>query len=54
MPWHLSRQAVAEGFGDGFGFGVDVKLVVDVTKVELDGVDGDASISLGQGVFFNR
>ena len=35
----LSRQAVAESFGDSFGLRVHLQFVVDVTQVKLDRVD---------------
>ena len=34
-----SDDSVAEGFGDGFGFGVDVQLFVDAANVVSHGVD---------------
>ena len=37
----LTRQAVTKGFRDGFGFGVDVELLVDVTQMKLNCVDYD-------------
>ena len=32
---------MAKGFGDGFGFGVYLELVVDVAQVKFDRVDRD-------------
>ena len=45
----LFDQAVAEGFGDSFGLGVDLQLVVDVTHVEGDGVYADTQLH-GRGL----
>jgi hypothetical protein len=35
----LARETVTESFGHGFGFGVNLQLVVDVTQVKLDRID---------------
>ena len=34
-----------KGLCHGFGFGVDLKLVVNAAKMEGDGVDGNAQLS---------
>jgi hypothetical protein len=41
---------LAHGFGDGFGFGVDLKFLVDVLEMERDGVKRNAHFVRG-GLF---
>lgn len=37
----ISDDAVAQGFGDGFGFGVHLQLAVDISHVKGDRVDAE-------------
>lgn len=37
----LKDKPIAEGFADGFGFGMDVELVVDAANVVAHGVEAD-------------
>ncbi len=41
---------LAQSFGDGFGFGMDLQFFVDVAEVERDCVEGDAH-HVGGGLF---
>lgn len=35
------HEALSQGFGNGFGFGVDLQFVVDVAHMEGDRIDAD-------------
>ncbi len=41
----LLNDAVAESFGNSFGLGVHVQLIVDAANVIADGVRGDVELS---------
>jgi hypothetical protein len=43
----LSNQMLAQGFGDGFGFGVDLQFLVDIFEMKRDGVKRDAHFVRG-------
>jgi hypothetical protein len=38
----LLDESVAEGLGDGLGFGVDLEFLVDFLQVKGNGLDADA------------
>ena len=38
----------AQGFGDGFGFGVDMQLFVNMPQVKGNGIDADATFADGR------
>ena len=44
------NEAVAEGLAHGFGFGVDVQLIVNAADVIADGVDADVQLFGGAAV----
>ncbi len=43
----LINQAIAQGFSNSFGFGVDLQLLVDVTHVERNRVNADVQLKRG-------
>ncbi len=48
-PVNQSDESFTESFGDGFGFGVDLELLVDVTEMKGDRVGRDPHL-LGGGL----
>ncbi len=41
---HPSNQPLAQGFGDGFGFRVDLQFFVDVAEMKRNGVITDVEV----------
>ena len=48
--WDPLNQFLAKGFSYGFGFGVDLKLLVDVFEMKRNRVERDAHFA-GSGFF---